>query len=416
MEISTESQVRRSKALSDVACRTVKAGPRLKKLSDAGGLQLWVQPNGSKLWRLAYRFGGKQKLLALGTYPQVALAEARSKRDEAKKHLRDGRDPSEVRKQEKIAQAETATTFRDVAEEYLAKKKREDRSPATMTKLEWLLSFAYPALGHRAIKDIRAAHVLPVLREVEERGRRETARRLRGVIGCVFRLAIATERAEMDPTAALQGALAEHKSKPRAAVTDPKAFGALLRAIDGFDGQETTAAALKLMAILFPRPGELRAAEWTEFDLENATWTIPAARTKMRREHRIPLPKQAVAILKALRKITGKGRLVFPSVRTTARSISETTLNAALRRMGYGTDEATSHGFRASAATLLNESGKWHPDAVERQLAHIESNDVRRAYTRGEHWDERVQMMQWWADYLDELRANRNTGPIASAA
>lgn len=203
-----------------------------------------------------------------------------------------------------------------------------------MTKLEWLLAFAYPALGHRAIKHIRAADVLPVLRQVEERGRKETARRLRGVIGSVFRLAIATERAEMDPTVALHGALAEHKSEPRAAVTDPKAFGALLRAIDGFDGQETTAAALELMAILFPRPGELRMAEWAEFDLKNAIWAIPATRTKMRREHRVPLPTQAVAVLKELRKITGKGRLVFSSVRTVTRLISETTLNAALRRMG----------------------------------------------------------------------------------
>jgi integrase len=239
---------------------------------------------------------------------------------------------------------------------------------------------------------------------VELSGRRESARRVRSTIGAVFRYAIATARTEVDPTAALKGALASPVTIPRAAVTEPKKLGALLRAIDGFDGQPATRAALKLMALVFPRPGELRAAEWTEFDFNKAQWTIPASRAKMRRPHSVPLPPQAITILEDLRRFTGRGKLAFPSVRTVLRPISENTLNAALRRLGYAQDEATSHGFRATASTLLNECGLWHPDAIERQLAHVEGNAVRRAYARGEHWEERVRMMAWWANYLDELR------------
>lgn len=222
----------------------------------------------------------------------------------------------------------------------------------------------------------------------------------------MFRYAIATARAEIDPTFALRDALTKPVVTPRAAVTDPKALGALLRAIDWFDGQPTVRAALRLMAPLFPRPGELRAAEWNEFDFGKAVWTIPAARAKMRRPHRVPLATQAVAILDQLKRISGRCELLFPGVRAPDRPISDNTLNAALRRLGYGKEEATAHGFRATASSLLNECGKWHPDAIERQLAHVENNDVRRAYARGEHWDERVKMMQWWADNLDELKAS----------
>jgi len=221
----------------------------------------------------------------------------------------------------------------------------------------------------------------------------------------VFRYAVATARAESDPTFALKGALARPNVKPRPAITDKKAFGALLRAIDGFRGQPETCAALKLMALLAPRPGELRLAHWREFDLDTAAWTIPAERMKMRREHRAPLPRQAVAILRELHGLTGRGDLVFPSIRTAARPISENTLNAALRRMGYAQDEMTAHGFRATFSTIANESGKWNRDAIERALAHVEGNAVRRAYLRAEYWDERVAMAQWWADTLDTLRS-----------
>ena len=271
-------------------------------------------------------------------------------------------------------------------------------------KLSGFCPSLFRSLGNRSITEIRPTDVLTVLRGVEQRGRHETARRLRSTISSVFRYAVATARAENDPTIALRGALTTPVVKPRAAVTDPKAFGALLRAIDGFDGQPATKAAFKLMALLFPRPGELRAAEWTEFDLDAAVWTIPASRTKMRRSHRVPLSHQAIRILNDLYAITGKGILVFPGVRTVLRPISENTVNAALRRLGYSKDEATAHGFRATASTLLNESGKWNPDAIERQLAHVENNDVRRAYARGEHWEERVKMMKWWADHIDGLK------------
>ncbi len=265
------------------------------------------------------------------------------------------------------------------------------------------LSFANAAFGDEPLGQIAASAILKVLQTLEARGRYEFARRLRSTIGSVFRYAIATARAETDPTYSLRGALAQVKSSPRAAITDPQRFGALLRAIDAFDGQPSTRIALQLLTLLFPRPGELRLAQWPEFDLQRALWTIPASRMKMRRPHRIPLPRQAVELLGLLRLISN-GNFLFPSVRSPSRPISDGTLNAALRRLGYTKEEATGHGFRATASSLLNESGKWHPDAVERQLAHIEGNSVRAAYARGEHWDERVSMMQWWADYLDQLR------------
>jgi len=394
--------------LTDAACRAAKPTSSLRKLSDMGGLQLWISPSGSRLWRFAYRFGGKQKLLAIGVYPEVSLIKARQARDDAKQLLGEGRDPSAAKKLAKLVGDASGNTFQTVAEEYVAKLQREGRAAATITKIEWLLSFACPALGALCVDTIRPIEVLAVLRPVEASGRLETARRLRSTIGSVIRYAIATARAETDPTAPLQGALTTPIVKSRAAITEPAAVGALLRAIDDFDGQPTTRAALKLMALLFPRPGELRAAQWSEFDFRTATWTIPSDRTKMRRPHRVPLPRQALEELANLRTTLGVGGLVFPSVRTVKRPISENTLNAALRRLGYSKDQATAHGFRATASTLLNESGKWSSDAIERQLGHIEGNDVRRAYARGEHWEERVGMMTWWADYLDRLRAAGN--------
>ena len=393
-------------ALTDTNCRSAKPKPAPYKLTDGDGLHLLVQPTGSRLWRMAYRFGGKQKTLAFGAYPSLPLAAARKRRDEARELLALGIDPGEAKKQAKAAErAASVNTFGAIADEFVAKHGSEDHRLRTVKKLEWLIRVAKAELGARPIAEIKAPDVLEVLRQVEARGKHETAVRLRSTISRVFRYAIATSRAEADPTVALAGALVTPTVTPRAAVTDAAALGALLRAIDGYGGQPATHAALRLMPILFPRPGELRAAEWAEFDLDAAVWTVPAARTKMRRPHRVPLPGQAVAILRDLHAITGRGKLAFPSVRTVLRPISENTLNAALRRMGYAQDEVTSHGFRATASTLLNESGLWNPDAIERQLAHVEANAVRRAYARGEHWDERVRMMQWWADRLDGLRA-----------
>lgn len=315
----------------------------------------------------------------------------------------DGADPTLEKKRRKQEQTDAAT-LRAIADEYVTKLKREGRADATIAKTEWLLAFADADLGSMPIRSVDAPAVLKVLRAVEIRGRYESARRLRSTIGSIFRYAIATARADPDPTYALRGALIQVKATPRAAITDPKALGALLRAIDAFDGQPVTRIALQLMAFLFPRPGELRVAEWVEFDFARAIWTIPAARTKMRRPHRVPLANQVLALLSALQLVTGGRTLLFPGVRSSSRPISDNTLNAALRRLGYAKDEATAHGFRASASTLLNESGRWHPDAIERQLGHIEGNEVRAAYARGEHWDERVSMMQWWADNLDGLR------------
>jgi len=298
-----------------------------------------------------------------------------------------------------------ADSFQAIAEEHVARLKQEGRAKRTISKTEWLLSFAYPTLGNRRIETIKAPEILAVPRLVEKRGRYESARRLRSTIGSVFRHAIATARAEFDPTVGLRDALIRPKFMPRAAITDPDAFGALLRAIDDFDGQPSTRAALQLLALLFPRPGELRFARWPEFDLDKAIWSIPPERMKMRRPHRMPLSLQAVAILKKLREGTGDGALLFPSLRSMARPISDNTFNAALRRMGYAKEQATAHGFRATASSLLNESGKWHPDAIERQLAHVEGDEVRRAYACAEYWEERLKMMQWWADYLDQLKS-----------
>lgn len=401
-------------ALTDIQVRNLKPRDKAFKVADGGGLHVNVTPGGSKLWRLAYRFSGKQKLLAIGAYPVVTLEKAREARLNAKRQLSEGIDPSEAKKADKRAQrVATANTFEAIAAEYVEKLMKEGRSPRTLSKVEWLLGMAYPLIGRRPIAEISSAEVLEVLRKVERRGRHESARRLRSTIGSVFRYAIATTRAENDPSVALRGALITPKVTHRAAITDPKALGGLLRAVDGFDGQPTTRAALQLLALLFPRPGELRAAEWSEIDFEKAIWTIPAERAKMRREHRIPLPRQAIAILRRLEELTGDGALLFPSVRSAHRCMSENTLNAAMRRMGYSKEEVTAHGFRATASTLLNESGKWAPDVIERQLAHIDADEVRRAYARADYWDERVRMMAWWAGFLDKAKADGNVVPLS---
>jgi integrase len=400
--------------LSDVMVRKVKPSTRPRKLSDGGGLHMLVQPAGSKLWRLACRFAGKQKTLALGVYPSVSLADARAYRDEAKKLLARSIDPSVQRKADRLAA--TDSSFRAVADELIGKLEREGRAQATLTKKKWLLDFAFPAFGDRPVAEITARELLALLREIEGRGLYETAKRLRSTCGMVFRYAIASGRAERDPSMDLRGALTTHQVSHRSTIVDPAGIGALLRAIEGFDGQPTTQAALSLAAYVFVRPGELRHAEWKEFDLDNAVWSIPAEKMKMRRAHRVPLARQPLAILRRLQEITGGGRWLFPSVRTFTRPISENTLNAALRRLGYGSEAMSTHGFRAMAATRLNEMGRWNSDAIERQLAHQEANAVRRAYTHSaEYWSERVLMMQAWADYLDELREGGKVVPLVKA-
>jgi len=392
-------------SLTELQVRSAKPRAKVSKLSDGGGLQLWVTPDGAKRWRLAYRFRDGQKLLAIGVYPAIGLKEARAAREQAKRQLANGVDPSEAKKQAKIEKANAAeNTFAAIADELVDKKRREGKADVTVGKAEWLLSLASPTLSNRPIKEITAPEILSVLRTVESRGKLETAKRLRATIGQVFRYAVATGRAEADPTGALSGAIASPVIKHRSAIVEPKAFGALLRAIGTYEGAPETLAALELAALTFVRPGELRSAEWSEFELERGLWSIPAEKMKMRRPHRVPLAPRAVAILRDLDAITGRGRFLFPSVRPVKRCMSENTINAALRRLGFKQDEMTAHGFRSAASSILNESGLWNPDAIERQLAHVDSDSVRRAYARADYWDERVRMMNWWADKCQELK------------
>jgi integrase len=329
--------------------------------------------------------------------------------------LAKGIDPSDQRRLDE-AKARAGQSFGAVAEELLSKLEQEGRASVTLDKKRWLLNFALPAIGDRLINEITAPQLLSVIRSVEARGHYETARRLRSTCGMVFRYAIATGRAERDPAADLRGALITPKVTHRAAIIDPIGIGGLLRAIDGVEGTVTVRAALRLAPLVFVRPGELRFAEWQEFDLDAAEWRISASKMKMRRPHRVPLSQQALAIVRELRSFTGTGRWLFPSIRSSARPISENTLNAALRRLGYSSEEMSAHGFRAMASARLNEMGRWNPDAIERQLAHQEEDSVRRAYVHAaEYWQERVKMMQAWADYLDQLREGGNVVPLPRA-
>lgn len=391
-------------SLSDRQINNLRPSEKPVKYSDGGGLHLLVTPNGGKLWRLSYRFNGLQKILAFGAYPLVSLAEARTKRDSAKKVLASGVDPSFQAKQDKLAkQAANANTFAIIADEFLSKNEREGKADATLTKKRWLVGLASADIGNRPIAEISASEILVPLRKVETLGNYETARRLRAVIAQVFRYAIATGKAVNDPTYGLKGALIAPTVTHRAAITNWGGFVGMLRAIWTYEGTIETRAALKLMALLYPRPGELRQAEWTEFDLDKAVWTIPEVRTKMRRAHKKPLPAIAVEILRDLQKHTGNRRLAFPSAQTAERPLSENTMNAALRRLGYSNSEATAHGFRASASTLLNESGLWNPDAIEAELGHVGADEVRRAYHRALYWEERLKMADWWAEKLSKL-------------
>lgn len=402
--------------LTDTFVRTAKPDAKARKYSDAGGLYLFMPPSGSKLWRLAYSFGGKQKTLALGIYPAIGLAAARKARDAAKELLARGIDPSRQKKIDRLRSAEAAgNTFASVASDLRAALIAKGRAEGTMTRFDYLMDFANAELGKLAITEISAAEVLEVLRKMERRGAAASAVKLRMTVGQVFRHAIATARAKDDPTIALRGALVNRPVVNRPAIQDRKAFGGLLRALWGYEGTPEAANGLKLLAYLYPRPGELRLAEWRAFDLDAALWTIPAARTKMRREHRKPLPRQAVEVLRQQHEVTGDGTLVFPSIRSRRRPISDMTWGAALRRVGIAQEEHCPHGFRASASTMLNECGRWSSDCIERELAHIEKDKIRRAYNRAEHWNERVKMAQWWADLCDTLRAGAQIVPLRAS-
>ncbi|WP_288935796.1 integrase arm-type DNA-binding domain-containing protein [uncultured Sphingomonas sp.] len=390
--------------LTVVQIRALKPAERPYKVADADGLYLLVQPSGALLWRFRYRCCGIERKLSLGSFPDVTLVQARRKRDEAKAELDDGIDPVEEKRQRRLkAELAAQTTFALVAEEYIQKMEREGRSPATIKKARWFLELL-DSIAKRPIAAITPHELLDVLKRVERRGHHETALRLRSFAGRVFRYGFATLRTERNPADILRGALTVPRVKHHAAIVEPKKVGDLLRAIDGYTGRPETLHALRIAPHVFLRPGELRQAKWTEIDFAEKVWRVPAERMKMKQPHAVPLSRQVLFMLQDLRSLARDSEFLFPALHTTKRCISENTLNVALRRLGFENDEMTSHGFRAMASTLLNESGLWHPDAIERALAHGEKDKVRAAYHRGAHWAERVRMAQWWSDYLDQLR------------
>ncbi|MUV14590.1 tyrosine-type recombinase/integrase [Noviluteimonas gilva] len=396
--------------LTAIAIKNAKPG----KHFDGGGLFLDVRKNGSKYWRMKYRNGSSEQLLSFGVYPEVGLPEARARRDEARLLKRNGTDPAtEKRARKVVVKHAAAEGFGVIAAEWLAKQK-PSLAEVTHAKAEWMISLV-PTLHSLPLSQITAPEVLAALQKIEATGRNETAHRVKTRISQVFRYAIATGRAQRDPTADLRGALAPVVSKSHAAVTDPAAVGQLLRALHGYKGQPVTAAALKLAPLVFARPGNLRAMEWCEIDFDAAEWRIPAGKMKMREAHVVPLPSQALEVLRDLHPLTGHGRYCFPSVRSLQRPMSENTINSALRGLGFDGDTMTGHGFRSMASTRLNELG-WNPDWIERQLAHAERNKVRASYNRAQYMAERAKMMQAWADYLDGLRAGANVIPLKRKA
>jgi integrase len=397
--------------LNDTIIRNTKPAPKLQKLSDGDGLYLFVQPNGARWWRMRYFVNGVEKMLSVGVYPEVSLKEARQRREDIRRKVATKVDPSEGRKAEKRARADT---FESVAREWWGKRRKqwsEIYAGAIMTRFE---QDVFPFIGKKPVNALAAADFLESLERMQKRGVIETAHKVQTKCSEVMRYAVATRRAERDPVVDLKGALPPVKHKHYATITYPSEVGALLRAIDGYQGKSRVVeCALRLLPLVFVRSSELRYAEWEEFDLSKAQWKIPAERMKMDFPHIVPLSKQAVGVLRELVPFTGDGGLVFPSVRTVTRPISENTINSALRRMGYTKEEMTGHGFRSMASTLLNEEG-WHPDAIERQLAHCEEDDVRAAYNYAEYLPERREMMQWWADHLDALRTDRKQKVAAS--
>jgi integrase len=369
------------------------------RLFDGRGLYLEIAPTGSRWWRFKYRFAGKEKRISLGVYPDVGLKKARDRRDEMRKLVADGIDPSAARKQEKLMALDAAlNTFEAIAREWFEKHSPNWEASYSVKLLARLEANVFPWLGDRPIRDIKAPELLSVLRRVESRGVLETAHRLMNYCGNIYRYAVATGRAERDISADLRGALPPSTPRHHASVTEPQGVAALLRAIDGYRGSNVTRYALQLAPLVFVRPGELRKAEWSEIDLEAGEWRIPAERMKMKAKHIVPLSMQAVAILRAMQPLTGKGRYVFPGARSRERCMSENTVNGGLRRLGWSGSEMTGHGFRSMASTLLNEQG-WNRDAIERQLAHSERNSIRAAYNYAEHLPERRKMMQAWSDY-----------------
>jgi len=398
-----------SNKLTEAAIKQAKPKDKPHKLPDGNGMYLEVMPNGAKYWRFKYRYDGKEKRLAFGVYPTVTLTKARDKARVAKEILADGNDPGEVKKQDKLTkQAANANTFEAVAYELVEKRKLEGAAPVTIEKLVWMLEKKLcPFIGGISVAEITPVQLLAALRRIEAEGLHETANRAKSVASKVMRFAVATGRAERDTTQDLRGALVTAKAKHRAAITKPEELAPLLLAIDGYTGTPEVKAALQLTPILFQRPGEIRHMEWAQIDWEQACWEIPADKMKMRLPHIVPLPKQALDILRKIQPLTSYGQYVFPSARRGGRPLSENGVLAALRTMGYTSEQVTPHGFRATARTILDEVLGFRVDYIEQQLAHAVKDANGRAYNRTKHLPERKDMMQAWADYLDQLKASR---------
>ncbi|KFN39993.1 integrase [Smithella sp. F21] len=398
-------------SLTDTKVHNAKPREKFYKLTDGDGLYLHVAETGGKLWRFRYRFAGKEKLLSLGSYPEISLLDARKKRDEARRQVANDIDPGAVRKAQKQAKAEETETFEVIAREWHSKFKpiwAESHSSRVLSRLE---QNVFPYIGSKPISQIKAPELLGVLRRIEARGIVHSAHNIRGICGQIFRYAVATGRAEHDPSAALRGALTPVKTIHRAAITEPERAGELLRAIDGYRGSFVVQCALKFAPLTFVRPGELRHAEWSEIDFDKSEWNIPADKMKMKYPHLVPLSKQAIEILTELKKLTGNGKYVFPG-RTSARPMSNNAILAALRYMGFEKTEMSGHGFRAMARTILDEVLQVRPDFIEHQLAHAVKDPLGRAYNRTQHLEERRRMMQTWADYLDGLRQGAKVIPF----
>jgi integrase len=392
----------------------------LPKLFDGKGMYIQFTRdsalNGKGYWRLKYRIAGKEKLISLGIYPETSLMAARRSRDKARELLQGDTDPSVHRQDEKTsARDRSANTFKLVAKEWYEKKSRAWAKNNSAIILRRLEKDVFPFVGDDAIAEISSKDMLDVLRRVEDRGAIESAHRIRQYIDAIFRFAVNTQRATANPTPDPE-VLASPKKGKFASITDPKGVGALIRSIRGYQGSLVVQTALRFAPLVFVRPGELRCAEWSEMDLDVAEWRIPDKRMKMKAPHMVPLSHQAVALLKALRPLTGRGRYVFPSERSSQRPMSSNTLNAALRALGFSKDQMTAHGFRHMASSLLNESGKWNRDAIERQLAHTDQDSIRAAYNFSELLEERRRMMQWWSNKLDMLSASNNVVQLATRA
>jgi len=397
--------------------RATKPNEKPYKLFDGRGLYLEVAPSGGKWWRLKYRYGDKEKRVSLGVFPRVSLADARIELDKTRALLATGVDPGSYRKAMKLARVEsTANCFELVAREW-AEKQGGTWAPKHKSKTEWILTKnLFPWLGSRPFGEITSPELLAVLRRIESRGALETAKRTKQLAGQVFRYAVATGRAQRDPSQDLRGALAVAQVKHRAAIVEPKDVGPLLRVLEGYDGTAVVRAALRLAPLVFVRPGELRQARWTEIDFNEAVWRIPAARMKMKHDHIVPLSKQAVEILVELQPLTGHFEFVFPSARSPRRPMSDNAVLAAMRRMNIDKETMSGHGFRAMARTILDEVLGYRVDLIEHQLAHAVKDANGRAYNRTTHLPERRKMMQGWSDYLDVLRTGKNVVPIKRSA